>query len=304
MRLGGYLQVRNERRVIRQVIEYHLTVQGFDHLIILDDSSHDGTLEFLASLDDPRVKVTVTPDNSGFEQDSYSKPLAKYLMEEEGCDWVLPIDGDEFWISRKHGSVRKALESIEGQTDLLYTRAYHLYPSSLPEHNRTGFFLRDQIHASLPAQTKVALHGSSFPYKAYLFGNHDLESCEAAEKARKLELPPKELCRFHYHVIDEDYYRQKVLTQVEGFLMRAGDDWLQQGRRSGKKLVGHHHRKWYEYLRQGSFSERFQKQYVLDEAKIERRLEKGNLFIVEEMKDLLPEGFPTEPPEVRALFTG
>lgn len=302
MKLGGYLQVRNERRVIRQVIEYHLNVQKFDFLLILDDGSHDGTAEFLASLKDPRVRLMAAPKGVGFQQDTLSKPLAKYLMEKAKCDWVLPIDADEFWVSRNHGCVRKALKLIEGQTDLLYTRAYHMFPTSLPEYNRTGFFMRDQVHASLPAQTKVALHGKAFPYKGYAFGNHDLESCEAAERARKLELPPEELCRFHYHVIDEDYYRQKVLTQVEGFLMRAGDEWLQQGRRSGRKLVGYHHRKWYEYLRNGSFSERFQRQYVLNEAKLQRRMEKGNLFVVEDMTHLLPANFPESPPAVKALF--
>jgi len=97
MKVAGITQVRNEIEVIDFTIWHHLK-QGLDYIIIEDNGSTDGTLEYLTQLAEKDSRVLVFSNTGPFRQELAFSFLAQHAHS-LGCDWVVPFDGDEMWFS-------------------------------------------------------------------------------------------------------------------------------------------------------------------------------------------------------------
>ena len=64
-------------------------------LIVLDDGSTDGTVEWLAGLDDPRVHIVTAPHSGRIPQ------LRNQAIAEARTDWIAFIDSDDTWAPDK-----------------------------------------------------------------------------------------------------------------------------------------------------------------------------------------------------------
>lgn len=107
MLLYGISMVRNEADIIRTNVLYHLSA-GLDRIFIFDDGSTDGTDRILKKLArDPRVRWTSGGSNPDFRQGEVFTELAREAHQ-EGADWVVPIDADDFWYTRG-GSLKGVL---------------------------------------------------------------------------------------------------------------------------------------------------------------------------------------------------
>jgi glycosyltransferase involved in cell wall biosynthesis len=98
MRAAGVTQVRNEIEVIDFTIWAHLD-QGVDLILISDNGSTDGTLELLQDLSKNDERIILYRNDGPYLQEQEISFLASeaYRMS---CDWVIPFDGDEIWISK------------------------------------------------------------------------------------------------------------------------------------------------------------------------------------------------------------
>lgn len=98
--------VRNEADIIRVNVLYHLSA-GFDRMLIVDNDSDDGTDQVLRMLSkDSRVRWT-RDASASFEQGRIFTELARKAYQ-EGADWIVPVDADDFWHAR-NGDIRKVL---------------------------------------------------------------------------------------------------------------------------------------------------------------------------------------------------
>jgi hypothetical protein len=114
----GVSMVRNEADVIRLNVLYHLAL-GIDRMVVVDNGSTDGTDEVLQQLSLQHAGVRWSRDDGPFLPSRIMTKLAREAFE-EGADWVVPIDADEFWHA-PGGDLRRVLEGTDA--GVLRTRA-------------------------------------------------------------------------------------------------------------------------------------------------------------------------------------
>jgi len=91
----GIARVKDEADIIGPVVEHMLT--QVDVLLIADNASTDGTLEILRGFDGSRVIVTSDPEVGYFQSRQMSALAA--TAAQNGAEWVVPFDADEWWYS-------------------------------------------------------------------------------------------------------------------------------------------------------------------------------------------------------------
>jgi hypothetical protein len=105
----GVTMAKNEADIIESFVRHNL--RYVSRLHILDHDSSDATGDILRSLQDEGLPLTVhRADDPGYRQSSLTGDLVRAACE-EGADFVLPLDADEFIRS----SVPEDLEAIVGQ---------------------------------------------------------------------------------------------------------------------------------------------------------------------------------------------
>ncbi len=114
-------------------------------------------MQRVKTLDDPRVIIRKSKPSLGFMQHALSTMAARELFSVYACDWVLPIDADEYWHSRRFGSVRTALEHLAGDIHGLMTCEYRFYESARDNPDEP-LFLKRLLHARATGQRKAVLY--------------------------------------------------------------------------------------------------------------------------------------------------
>jgi hypothetical protein len=96
MKVVGLYMVRNEVDIIETNLRHHLATV-LDEAIVLDNGSRDGTLELLLDLAG-ELPLQLTVEDGSQYQSARTTRMARYATQ-QGADWVLPIDADEFWVA-------------------------------------------------------------------------------------------------------------------------------------------------------------------------------------------------------------
>jgi Glycosyl transferase family 2 len=102
--------VRNEADIIRANVLYHLAT-GIDRMLVVDNGSTDGTDGVLQQLSLQHPRVRWSSDDGPFLPSRVMTKLAREAFE-EGADWVVPLDADEFWHA-PGGDLRTVLEDAD-----------------------------------------------------------------------------------------------------------------------------------------------------------------------------------------------
>jgi hypothetical protein len=289
MRIGGCTIIRNEAELIAPLLHYYLEVAGLDLLSVTDNNSHDGTWELLegelAARYGDRLLLARTRPGTGFIQGDASTRMARELFDRHGCDWVLPLDADEYWICRSGPTLRGRLEALEGDEPVIEVASRDFVLTELDDASEPDFRRRIR-HAHPQPRVKVGLRGMAGRALRIGFGNHTAVEGRG-EPLPTRTLPPEDLCLFHYPILSLDHFRRKTLTKAEGYLIRYGDEWLEAGRRGEENMHGRHHYYRYMLIREGRFHEEMARNFVLSGDEVARKLEHGRFQKLDDLARLL-----------------
>lgn len=284
MKVGAHLCVRNESDLIGRVLRYHLEVQGFDLIIVNDDGSYDGTAELLDTYqrNDKRIIFLKTPQKKGFTQGMFSTVATNLLFQDYKCDFVLPIDADEFWFSEDKQSVREALRPFPLKPSVLVTHAYDFVPTQKDDPNIHDFCSRLK-YCKIHNNPKSIFCRAGDSVSLIDIGNHTI-TYKPENKMLKLDVPISLLCRYHYRYRDRLSFQNKILNQVEGFTLASKGKWLHDPEGIG----GHHIWKHYKNIRKYGFEEQYDR-LILSEEHLEELVHKNKIFYKGQLSDLVPE---------------
>jgi hypothetical protein len=153
--------VRNERDIIESFVRYHITL--FDAMVVLDNSSTDGTLEILANLVREGLPIHIHFDfEPSFTQSECMTKLLYWAKNEFNADWIFPLDVDEFVGSGQLPLTRHQFSRILAGTDPL-TLHWHTYvPTCYDEHSELNPLKRLEHCRIRESRTvvKIAIPGS------------------------------------------------------------------------------------------------------------------------------------------------
>jgi hypothetical protein len=95
MKVVGLYLVRNEVDLVEVNLLHHFAT-AIDEAIVIDNGSTDGTLEKLTALADS-MPIQLASEPGPYDQSNRVTRMAR-LAVQNGADWLLPIDADEFWV--------------------------------------------------------------------------------------------------------------------------------------------------------------------------------------------------------------
>ncbi len=271
------MTVRNEKDMLFENLQYHLSSQDVDIILVMDHGSRDGSGYVGKKLQDPRVVTIKSPGETGYKQDVFFTAMAEQLFTQYDCDWVAPVDADEFCVSHEHGTLREVLETIPDDVDALGVSTFNM--RSTYKDPDDPYFLSRQRYGIFSKTQKSILRNVGNRLENYGFGGHPSNlKCKGKINFRYVDHDT--LVRYHYnHTSCHDTIR-KTLNQVEGFIMAYGDRWLR-----GQTEYGSHILKWYNMILQGTFEEYYQQHFILEEKRLNRLLKGGKARHLTEMAE-------------------
>ncbi len=282
MKIGGFLKVKNEEQTVCQVLRHHLDVEGFDIIIVIDNGSSDNTLRKVQNFKDSRVQLVSTTADSGFQHHIYCTMAANQLFSDFKCDWVFPIDADEYWHSRRWGTVRRALrqismieKNIPASYFTLLTSEYRFEESSKDNAHEYNFICRLQ-HCRQTQQKKVVMYRLRDQLHTVDYGCHSVSLKVANQKKTLFEIDPFELARFHYPQINKKDLICRTLNKVEGYLISTRGKWLEGN--SAHNNLGLHVWNYYQMIKQGKFDSYYYENQFLTEDKINQGHKDGSVL--------------------------
>lgn len=118
MRIAAVSTVWNEADIIGATLT-HLYNEGVANVYIADGMSTDGTRDVLSGF-----PCRVFNDT----EDCHRQPwwIAKLAQQayDDGCDWVLCVDADEFWYSPSGLTIAEALAEVDESIGKLYAQMW------------------------------------------------------------------------------------------------------------------------------------------------------------------------------------
>ena len=109
MKLVMTLLVREEEDIIATSLDYHFA-QGVDLAIVTDNRSKDATRKILRRYEREGRVLLRYERGKDFRAEKWRTQLSR-LAAEEGADWVITNDADEFWWARE-GDLRSTFASF------------------------------------------------------------------------------------------------------------------------------------------------------------------------------------------------
>lgn len=168
----SYSIINNEISYIKDIVEFH---SWLDAMYFLDTGSTDGTLEYLKSLNSPKIIVEEYPEKFvpeyQLEWNAISNPFPEVQVRNFALaraeellspKWIVQLDGDEVWIPETKNIIQNNESALcIGCSTLNPVND----PSEMPREKRGGFTLYDPHIRIWKANNKIlhiknpAFHG-------------------------------------------------------------------------------------------------------------------------------------------------
>ena len=235
MKLVMTLLVRDEQDIVRENLDFHLA-QGVDEVIVTDNGSEDDKLEILREYAaQGAVRLLVEPTDD-YSQGRWVTRMAR-LAADEGADWVINNDADEFWWPR-NGTLKSTLEGLDAEVGVVVAQRTNFVPrpdDELPFWERMT--LRERVSLNplgnpLPPKLAHRAH----PQIRVVQGNHRLKGPELGAKLddgaiEVLHFPMRSYAQFENKIVKggRAYARNKELPEKTGRTWRRLYETWEQG---------------------------------------------------------------------------
>jgi glycosyltransferase involved in cell wall biosynthesis len=181
MKLVMTLLLRDEEDVVRENLDFHLA-QGVDRVIVTDNGSQDATVEILREYEaQGAVRLLLEPADD-YSQGRWVTRMAR-LAAQEGADWVINNDADEFWWPRS-GTLASTFAELGDGVGVMVAHRTNFVPR--PEDGRR-FWERMTVRErqslnplGKPLPPKVAHRGHADI--TVVQGNHRIEGPELGDR--------------------------------------------------------------------------------------------------------------------------
>lgn len=214
MRLSLSMLCKNEIDIIKQTIAYHKP--KVDFIIVTDNGSTDGTLEWLRSQVSESFFLIESPQPNMHFRVFYDNMIR--IAAKKGADWVLNCDADEFYTGDIKGEINKAIDI--GCGVLHVTVFKHFLPTYLDDLSIDNHVVRTQWR--LPSDQKTLIYRqrksihTTEHFHGISNGNHDV-----GFTVEKKALETKDIMMCHYGYRGYEHFKRKVLQRGE-FLESQG----------------------------------------------------------------------------------
>jgi hypothetical protein len=242
------LLARDEADVIALNLDYHFA-QGVDHAIVTDNRSVDGTAEILRGYAEEGRITLIDEQGEDFSAWRWRTRMSR-LAGEQGADWVITNDADEFWWPRE-GDLKSTFEAVPPDAGVVIAQRANF--AARPEDERP-FWERMTLREAestnpigKPLPPKVAHRGDANVTVGQ--GNHKVEGVEGEH----LETDALEV--LHYPWRSYEQFEQKVITLGEAY---ARNTELPKGRGRARRWL-------YDEYKEGRLPERYAERRVDEE---------------------------------------
>jgi glycosyltransferase involved in cell wall biosynthesis len=239
MKLVMTLLVRDEEDILRENLDFHLA-QGVDEVIVTDNGSEDGTLEIVRSYEADGVAKLLLEPTDDYSQGRWVTRMAR-LAAEEGADWVINSDADEFWWPRT-GTLKSTFEALGADVGVLVAHRTNFVPRPQDEGpfwERMTLRERESLNPlGKPLPPKLAHRAD--PEITVAQGNHKVEDVSLGERLDDgsieiLHFPMRSYAQFENKIMKggRAYARNRELPERMGRTWRRlYETWEQGGLRA------------------------------------------------------------------------
>jgi hypothetical protein len=235
MKLVMTLLVRDEQDIVRENLDFHLA-QGVDLVIVTDNGSEDATTEILREYESRGVVRLLFETSDDYSQGRWVTRMAR-LAADEGADWVINNDADEFWWPR-NGSLKSDFEQLGAEVGLVVARRVNFVPrpeDGRPFWERMTLRERESLNPlGKPLPPKLAHRAD--PEIVVAQGNHKVEGAQLGERLDDgsieiLHFPMRTYSQFENKIVKggRAYARNRELPQRTGRTWRRLYETWEQG---------------------------------------------------------------------------
>jgi hypothetical protein len=216
------LLVRDEQDIVRENLDFHLA-QGVERVIVTDNGSEDGTLEILRDYEARGLVRLLLEPTDDYSQGRWVTRMAR-MAAEDGADWVINGDADEFWWPRR-GTLGSTFEALGPEAGIVVAHRTNFVPCA--EDGR-AFWERmtrrerqslNPLGKPLPPKVAHRAH----PEITVVQGNHRVEGVELGERiddgsVEILHFPMRTYAQFENKIVKggRAYARNRELPDRTG----------------------------------------------------------------------------------------
>jgi hypothetical protein len=241
MRLVMALLVRDEADIVRENLDFHFA-QGVDFAVVMDNRSSDGTTEILEEYA-ARGLLRLIHQPGVYDQEPWVNEMVHIAVHEEGADWVLPNDGDEFWLPGS-GTLKEMLAGLPAKVGAVVAQRYNFLP---PPEGPGPWWER------MTRRERVSLNAAGRPLPPKIV--HRAHPELRIRKGNHRRLPPRVGKTLRTDVIDVLHFQMRSYPQFERRVVQIGSAFAEQPHLPER--VGRARKQQYELWRAGRLREAY-----------------------------------------------